>query len=107
VTFLRTKQVLRMLGVSRTTLWRMVQAGEFPRPVTISRRATGHVLEEVEAWMKARALRAGVTLTGSIESSHVRTRAALSDELSPRVEVTPTAKSRPIPRKGGLRRGRG
>ena len=52
--FVRTKDVLRMLGVSRTTLWRMVQAGEFPRPVVIAWRATGHVLEDVEAWMAAR-----------------------------------------------------
>jgi prophage regulatory protein len=53
--FVRTKEVLKMLGVSRTTLWRMVRAGIFPQPVVISRRATGHVLEEVEAWIAARA----------------------------------------------------
>jgi prophage regulatory protein len=54
VKFVRTKDVVRMLGVSRTTLWRMVQAGAFPSPVAISKRATGHVLEEVEAWMAER-----------------------------------------------------
>ena len=43
VKFVRTKDVLRMLGVSRTTLWRMVQAGMFPQPIVISKRATGHV----------------------------------------------------------------
>jgi hypothetical protein len=43
-----------MLGVSRTTLWRMVQAGLFPQPVVISRRATGHLLHDVEQWMKSR-----------------------------------------------------
>jgi prophage regulatory protein len=52
--FVRTKDVLQMLGVSRTTLWRMVQAGSFPQPIVISRRATGHLLDEVEAWMAAR-----------------------------------------------------
>ena len=54
VQFVRTKDVLRMLGVSRTTLWRMVQAGLFPQPIVISRRATGHLLQEVEQWMKSR-----------------------------------------------------
>jgi predicted DNA-binding transcriptional regulator AlpA len=46
--------VLEMIGVSRTTLWRMVQAGTFPRPVRITERNRGDVLEAVEAWMKAR-----------------------------------------------------
>jgi prophage regulatory protein len=55
VRFVRTKDVTRMIGVSRTTLWRMVRAGTFPRPVRIAIRATGHVLEEVEAWMAERA----------------------------------------------------
>jgi prophage regulatory protein len=54
VKFVRTKDVLQMLGVSRTTLWRMVQSGAFPKPVLIASRATGHVLAEVEAWMESR-----------------------------------------------------
>jgi predicted DNA-binding transcriptional regulator AlpA len=45
---------VRMLGVSRTTLWRMVQSGLFPRPVQITERNRGYVLEDVEAWMQAR-----------------------------------------------------
>jgi predicted DNA-binding transcriptional regulator AlpA len=44
-----------MIGVSRTTLWRMVQAGTFPTPVRITERNRGFLLEAVEAWMKARA----------------------------------------------------
>jgi prophage regulatory protein len=43
-----------MIGVSRTTLWRMVQAGTFPAPVRITERNRGFLLEAVEAWMKAR-----------------------------------------------------
>ena len=53
--FIRPRQVLEMIGVSRTTLWRMVQAGAFPRPVRITERNCGFVLDNVEAWMKARA----------------------------------------------------
>jgi prophage regulatory protein len=53
--FIRPTEVLRMIGVSRTTLWRMVQAGAFPRPVRITDRIRGYLLEDVEAWMKARA----------------------------------------------------
>ena len=43
-----------MIGVSRTTRWRMVQAGNFPRPVCITQRNRGYLLKSVEAWMKAR-----------------------------------------------------
>ena len=53
--FLRPRQVLEMIGVSRTTLWRMVQAGSFPRPVWITERNQGYLLDSVEAWMRARA----------------------------------------------------
>ena len=53
--FVRPRQVLEMIGVSRTTLWRMVQAGAFPAPVRISQRNSGYVLEAVEEWMTARA----------------------------------------------------
>jgi prophage regulatory protein len=55
VRFIRPRQVVEMIGVSRTTLWRMVQAGTFPRPVRITERNCGFLLETVEAWMKTRA----------------------------------------------------
>jgi prophage regulatory protein len=55
VKFVRPRQVLEMIGVSRTTLWRLVQSGGFPAPVRITQRNSGYVLEAVEEWMKARA----------------------------------------------------
>lgn len=53
--FIRTRQVLRMIGVGRTTLWRMVQEGSFPRPVRVTQRNAGYLLEAVEHWMQTRA----------------------------------------------------
>ena len=52
--FIRTRQVLEMIGISRTTLWRMVRAGTFPQPVRVTTRSRAFILEAVEAWMKAR-----------------------------------------------------
>ena len=52
--FIRPRQVLEMIGVSRSTLRRMVQEGSFPQPVRITKRNAGYVLESVEAWMQAR-----------------------------------------------------
>ena len=53
--FVRPREVREMIGVSRTTLWRMVQAGAFPKPVRITERSCGYLLEAVEEWMRARA----------------------------------------------------
>lgn len=51
--FIRPRQVLEMIGVSRSTLRRMAQEGGFPQPVRITKRNAGCVLEAVEAWMQA------------------------------------------------------
>ncbi len=52
--FVRPGEVVKMLGVSRTTLWRLVQAGAFPRPIQITERNRGYLLDDVQAWMQAR-----------------------------------------------------
>jgi prophage regulatory protein len=54
VRFIRPREVLEMIGVSRTTLWRMVKEGNFPKPVRISKGNAGYLLETVEAWMRTR-----------------------------------------------------
>lgn len=56
---IRTKEVLGMIGVSRTTLWRMVRAGRFPSPVAISSWAAGFRDDEVEAWLEGLQRRSG------------------------------------------------
>lgn len=52
--FIRTRQVLEMIGVGRTTLWEMVRDGCFPRPVRITERISGYELKAVEQWMRLR-----------------------------------------------------
>ncbi len=46
---LRPKQVMEIMGWSRTTLWRRVRAGEFPAPVSIGANITAFYEDEVEA----------------------------------------------------------
>ena len=53
--FIRLRYVSEMLGVSRTTLWRMVRAGTFPPPLCITQHTRGYLCETVENWMTARA----------------------------------------------------
>ncbi len=53
--FIRTRQVLEMIGVGRTTLWEMVRDGSFPRPVRITERISAYPLAAVQHWMRLRA----------------------------------------------------
>ena len=52
--FLRVRDVLPLIGVSRTTLWRMIRAGEFPAPVWITERTAAFLQETVESWIRCR-----------------------------------------------------
>ena len=48
---LRFPQVKEMTGLSRTTVWRMERAGNFPKSRAISSRMTVWKESEVNAWM--------------------------------------------------------
>jgi prophage regulatory protein len=87
VRFIRPRQVVEMIGVSRTTLWRMVQAGTFPRPVRITERNCGFLLETVEAWMKTRAAGlawepGGASEAGDVPARERRTGLALARQTT-------------------------
>jgi prophage regulatory protein len=51
---LRLPAVKARTGLSRTTLYRQVSCGEFPRPVSIGKRAIGWVEAEIEGWIDSR-----------------------------------------------------
>lgn len=52
--FIDQKELLKILPLSRSTLWRMRRCGQFPRAVQLTRGRIGYVREEVDAWMKSR-----------------------------------------------------
>ena len=49
---LRLKAVLERTGLSRSTLYRKIQQGSFPRNVQISTRCTGWRESAVVEWMR-------------------------------------------------------
>jgi prophage regulatory protein len=51
VEVLREPVVARLVGLSQSTLRRLVRAGEFPGPRRLSRRAVGWLLADVEEWL--------------------------------------------------------
>ena len=50
----REKSLVRLLGISRTTIWRMVKRGDFPKPISLGLRAKGWRWEDIEDWVRSR-----------------------------------------------------
>lgn len=51
---LRLNQVLDRVGLSRSTLYALIKAGEFPRQRQLSARSVGWVEAEVNAWIASK-----------------------------------------------------
>lgn len=51
---LRRKEVERETGLSRTSIYRQMEEGIFPRPRRIGRRAVAWPASDIEAWKAAR-----------------------------------------------------
>lgn len=49
---IRADELAQELGVSKTTLWRMQQRNELPRPLQLSRRLTGWRRSQIEKWLE-------------------------------------------------------
>jgi prophage regulatory protein len=55
--FLSVKEVVRRTSLSRATVYRLVQAGTFPHPVTLTGARSAWVETEITAWMQSRLAR--------------------------------------------------
>jgi prophage regulatory protein len=53
--FIRLPHVLRIAGVSKPTLYRWQNAGQFPLGVKLGPNTTGWLKSEVDRWLRARA----------------------------------------------------
>ena len=53
--FIRKLDTAARVGWHPSHLMRKARAGEFPQPIQLGPNSVAFVLEEVEAWMKARA----------------------------------------------------
>jgi predicted DNA-binding transcriptional regulator AlpA len=51
---LRTADVVRRTGLSRTTLWRLERQGEFPARVRLGLNSVGWREDEIAQWIDAR-----------------------------------------------------
>jgi prophage regulatory protein len=53
ITLMRIPQILKMMPVSKSKFWLMVQKGEFPKPIKIG-RSSFWTIEQVQAYLRER-----------------------------------------------------
>lgn len=51
---LRLNEVMTMTGFKRSSIYKMIDEGRFPRQISLSERAVGWLASEIEDWIKAR-----------------------------------------------------
>ena len=49
--FLRRREVEQMVGLSRTSIYRLADSGDFPHPIRGGPRAVRWSLRDIEQWM--------------------------------------------------------
>ncbi|MBU3641738.1 AlpA family phage regulatory protein [Polynucleobacter sp. Fuers-14] len=54
ITLMRIPQILKVMPVSKSKFWLMVQKGEFPKPIKIG-RSSFWTIEQVQKFLKERA----------------------------------------------------
>jgi len=52
--FLRLKEVIELTGLSRSTIYKYIEEGVFPRSVSLGGRAVAWVDQEIHEWVLAR-----------------------------------------------------
>jgi prophage regulatory protein len=57
---LRPREVTEVTGLSRTTIWRGVIAGTFPKPVRLTPSTIGWCQTDVSNWLAGRRAAAGL-----------------------------------------------
>jgi len=53
---LRRTEVEATIGLGRSSIYAMMEAGSFPKPVRLGQRAVGWLEHEVQEWLKNRVL---------------------------------------------------
>lgn len=57
--FVRLPEVIRLTGLGRSTVYRLAQLGEFPRPYKLGPRTSGWKWGELVQWLDSREASSG------------------------------------------------
>jgi prophage regulatory protein len=52
--FLRLPSVSEKVGLSRSQIYKLIQQGEFPKPIKLGPKISVWIEEKLEAWMDAK-----------------------------------------------------
>ncbi|MDI1276707.1 AlpA family transcriptional regulator [Methylobacter sp.] len=52
---IRLPQTIKKTGLSRSTIYSLIKAGNFPKQIRLSVRAMGFLESELDAWITSRA----------------------------------------------------
>lgn len=61
---LKLKEVVAITSLSRSSIYRLVQSNEFPKPIKPATHASGWLADEVQNWLEARAALRGAREDG-------------------------------------------
>ena len=50
----RIKNVIKVTGLSRSTIYRLMEQGKFPKPIKLSQRIIGFLEEDIDQWILER-----------------------------------------------------
>lgn len=62
---LRLPAVKSRTGLSRSSIYLFISRGEFPRPISLGRRAVGWIESDIKDWLEAR-----VSLSANIDADN-------------------------------------
>ena len=52
--FMRISEVIETTGLGRSSIYKLMASGDFPKPVSLGARAVAWVSGEINEWMTAR-----------------------------------------------------
>lgn len=51
---IRVNQLVKKVGLSRTTIWRLEKQGKMPKRIVLSEKAVGYDMTEIDNWLETR-----------------------------------------------------
>ena len=51
---LRLKEVIQITGLSRSTIYKLISSGKFPKPLKLSVRSSGWLMSDIDDWIQSR-----------------------------------------------------
>lgn len=55
--FLRIREVVHIVGLSKNTIYTRIRDGSFPKPIALGPQTTAFIESEIHEWMKAQVAR--------------------------------------------------